>query len=64
LAGQEVFKDGNGNLGLRDRKSSKPSKIEPFKSSALVIPILERLALKWVNKYIGAFGGDTSKVTM
>ena len=26
--------------------------------------IIERLALKWVQKYISAFGGDPSKVTM
>ncbi|KAF5312786.1 hypothetical protein D9619_002535 [Psilocybe cf. subviscida] len=42
LAGTQIFKEGNGNLGLRD----------------------QRLALKWINKYIHAFGGDSSKVTI
>lgn len=26
--------------------------------------LLERLAMRWVQKYITAFGGDPSKVTM
>ena len=25
---------------------------------------IERLALRWIQKYIGAFGGDPTKVTM
>jgi hypothetical protein len=28
------------------------------------ISIIEREALRWVQKYIGAFGGDPEKVTM
>jgi acetylcholinesterase len=60
LASQEVKDAGVGNLGLRDRA---------FLHNLLRITTnlkrrLERLALYWVQKYIFAFGGDPTKVTM
>ena len=50
---------GVGNLGLQDR-------MFPFTRccSGLANPSAEREALRWIQKYIGEFGGDPSKVTM
>ncbi|KIK61900.1 hypothetical protein GYMLUDRAFT_243066 [Collybiopsis luxurians FD-317 M1] len=50
LASQEVKDAGVGNLGLRDPK------IKYLR--------IEREALRWVQKYIKAFGGDPTKVTI
>lgn len=50
-----------GNLGLLDRT------IVQFSCVSVSIPThphVEREALKWVQKYISAFGGDPSKVMM
>lgn len=60
LAGKEVKNAGVANLGLQDRKPV----FFLFKLLALSNVIPERLALRWVQKYVGAFGGDSSKVTM
>jgi acetylcholinesterase len=59
LASQEVKDAGVGNLGLWDREhlSSAPSTV-------LISRFQERMALRWVQKYIHSFGGDPSKVTM
>jgi acetylcholinesterase len=60
LASQEVKDAGVGNLGLRDRAF-------PHNLLRIVTNLkrrLERLALYWVQKYICAFGGDPTKVTM
>ncbi len=48
LASKEVNAAGIGNLGLHDRK----------------FLWIERLALRWIQKYIRHFGGDTKKVTL
>ena len=50
-----------GNLGLLDRMFVR------FPCVSISIPThphVEREALKWVQKYISAFGGDPSKVMM
>lgn len=60
MAGQEVKEAGVGNLGLQDRKF--PLKICLPSRADLYIP--EREALRWIQKYIGQFGGDPTKVTM
>ena len=59
LASQEVKDAHLGNLGLRDREMSHSRLID-----VLTFGFTERLALHWVQKYIHAFGGDPSKVTM
>ena len=61
LASQEVKDARVGNLGLWDR--------EYLWSTSRLISLVtsrftERLALHWIQKYIHAFGGDPSKVTM
>lgn len=67
LASQEVKDAGVGNLGLQDRKklsivlSTSGSSSEFLNISCYTS---EREALRWVQKYIGAFGGDPTKVTM
>lgn len=58
LASQEVKDARVGNLGLRDRK------LLPETAAMELIYGLERLALRWIQQYITAFGGDPSKVTM
>ena len=60
LPGKEVKAAKSGNLGLQDRELA---------SSHLFLVVitnlrLERLALRWIQKYIAGFGGDPSKVTM
>ena len=59
LASQEVKDAHVGNLGLWDRESSHSRLID-----VVTFGFTERLALHWVQKYIHAFGGDPSKVTM
>ena len=59
LGGKEVKEAGVGNLGLHDRKFEPLA--TPEKADAISA---ERTALRWVNKFIPAFGGDPSKVTM
>ena len=59
LASQEVKDAGVGNLGLQDRKHSAIST-----TSFLTSGLTERMALRWVQKYIHLFGGDSSKVTV
>ena len=59
LAGKEVKDARVGNLGLWDRERSGLGMIKVLTSGCT-----ERLAFRWVQKYIHAFGGDPSKVTM
>jgi len=59
LASQEVKDAKVGNLGLWDRERRAVGIINVVTSG-----FTERLALRWVQKYIHAFGGDPSKVTM
>ena len=59
LSSQEVKDAHLGNLGLRDRESSRSRCID-----VVTFGFTERLALHWVQKYIHTFGGDPSKVTM
>lgn len=63
LGGTQIFQEGNGNLGLRDREFFF---VNFYTLCNLIYWSMfqERLALKWINKYIRAFGGDASKVTM
>lgn len=58
LASQEVKDAGVGNLGLQDRLCPSSAHLH------LTDYTTERFALRWVQKYIGAFGGDPTKVTM
>ena len=58
--GQEVKDAGIGNLGLRDRGSTQS--IHELHTNEWTRT--ERLALRWIQKYIHAFGGDRTKVTM
>jgi acetylcholinesterase len=59
LASQEVKDAGVGNLGLQDREHSRACII-----NVLISRFQERMALRWVQKYIHSFGGDPSKVTI
>ena len=59
MAGKEIKEAGVGNLGLHDRAAQTKA---PFEYR--LTRKAERLALRWVNKYISNFGGDPSKVTM
>jgi acetylcholinesterase len=61
LASQEVKDAGVGNLGLWDREC-RWSVIQLI--NVVISRSTERLALHWIQKYIHAFGGDPSKVTM
>ena len=58
LASQEVKDAGVGNLGLQDRMCSSSS------HQGVTDYSIERFALRWVQRYISAFGGDPTKVTM
>jgi acetylcholinesterase len=58
LASKEVKDAGVGNLGLHDRACS-------YRQYGHALDhFTERLALSWIQKYIGAFGGDPTKVMM
>jgi hypothetical protein len=46
-------------MGIHDRALSFPRLLIIF----ITVPT-ERLAMRWVQKYISAFGGDPSKVMM
>lgn len=59
LASKEVKDAGLGNLGLRDRTFAN-NELQQY----IINLFTERLAFKWVQKYISAFGGDPSKVTL
>lgn len=48
------------NIGLQDRKLSSVGDARTCSSRI----IAERQALRWVQKYISAFNGDPTKVTM
>jgi len=59
LGGREAKDAGVTNAGLHDRKC------QWFKGfTRLTPPPPERQALRWVQKYVSAFGGDPEKVTM
>lgn len=57
LSGSEAKAAGAGNLGLQDRMFDK--RVENLSHLHA-----ERLALKWIKKYVSNFGGDPTKVTM
>jgi acetylcholinesterase len=59
LASQEVKDAGVGNLGLQDRERPLVCTLK-----VLISRFQERMALRWVQKYIHSFGGDPTKVTM
>ena len=59
LSGKAVRDAKAGNVGLRDREFLNGNAPISFSSS-----IPEREALRWIQKYIPAFGGDPTKVTM
>lgn len=59
MASKEVRAAGVGNLGLQDRVFCFPLRIVQILNF-----FSERLALRWIQKYITAFGGDPTKVTM
>lgn len=61
LGGREVKKAGVVNSGLQDRESQAPSS---NRICCLMLTRPERTALCWVQRFITAFGGDPSKVTM
>lgn len=62
MASKEVKEAGVGNLGLQDREyRASPT---TYTSPNQLTPKIEREALRWVQKYITAFGGDPTKVTM
>ena len=63
LASKEVKAAGAGNAGIQDRESTASGllTLSGFNNNASIV---ERLALKWVQKYISAFGGDPKKVTI
>ena len=57
--GKEVREAGVGNIGLRDRMHHSDS--FPHHLTELLI---EREALRWIQKYISIFGGDSNQVTI
>ena len=57
--GKEAKDAGVANAGLHDRKRQC---FDVFMEADFFRP--ERQALRWVQKYIRAFGGDPNKVTM
>ena len=59
LTGQEAVDAGITNLGLRDREFLLVLNVSDMLSRST-----ERLALRWIQTHIHAFGGDSSKVTM
>ncbi|KAF8971836.1 carotenoid ester lipase precursor [Flammula alnicola] len=60
LGGEEVMKEKVGNLGLIDRRIHN---MIAFSKDLVTCNIsLERVALRWVQRYIQNFGGDKSKV--
>ncbi len=61
LASKEVKDAGVGNLGLQDRTYLM---LRSASFCLLALNCAEREALRWVQKYIHAFGGDRSRVTM
>jgi len=61
LASKEVKEAGVSNLGIKDRKFGL---FQGGMSVDVHYIHIERLALRWIQKYIGAFGGDPTKVTM
>ena len=57
--GKEAKDAGVANAGLHDRQRQR---FDAFTEADFFRP--ERQALRWVQKYIRAFGGDPNKVTM
>ena len=60
LGSEEIKAAGATNLGLRDREFRCISLV----LSTAIATLSERLALRWVNKYIGNFGGDPNCVVL
>ena len=61
LGGKEVKAAGVANIGLHDRELLFNNGFAAWDEPIVYI---ERQAFRWVQKYISAFGGDPSKVTM
>lgn len=63
LGGREVKEAKVGNLGMHDRTTFRCS---PHRATGLKLSLVpaEREALRWIQKYISAFGGDPRKVMM
>ena len=60
LGGKEVKAAGIGNLGLQDREYRAASLWGPKAH----VGDIEREALRWIQKYIHVFGGDSGRVTL
>ena len=63
VASSKEMKDAKaGNLGLQDRTSCRL--ILHSRQTPLTCCTSERLALRWIQKYISQFGGDPDRVTL
>jgi hypothetical protein len=64
LAGNVIEAEGGINAGMQDRtRISLYVFISTLTRENFIIST-ERMALKWIQKYITLFGGDPEKVTL